>query len=755
MQTILPLIPPGATSINEIVSVWRDEDRWTYFLGSFPICYHAPDDLATFRLCIAQLVDTKNCKACQIKETFGISKSSVDRALRLLREKGPSAFFAPDVRRGSATVMTAEVLDKAQEMLNEHNSRRDISDELEIAYSTLSKAIQDGRLHQPEHSLSGTTKSGRTLVDAAVATGMGTACTRTSERILCAVGDLSGAKTRFEACCDIPHGGVICALPALLGNGLLSGIQSLGKLKGYYQKAHILLLLAFMALSRIKTVEKLRGVAQGEMGKLIGLDRIPEVRCLREKMDQLSEGKAAEEWATGLGRTWMDADPQMAGTLYIDGHMRVYHGGKTRPPRKFVSRQQLCLRGVNDYWVNDAIGRPFFVVNKVADPGMIKVLREEIVPRLLKEVPNQPTLEQLDKDPCLSRFALVFDREGYSPAFFRDMWREHRIGCITYHKHPNTDWAQSEFVEQNITMPRGESVTVRLAERGSLIGSGQNTVWVREIRKLAKSGHQTSLISTLYGVDHSVLAARMFTRWCQENFFGYMMQHFAIDTLSEYTYEDIPDTEQVVNPSWRALKKQYASLQGKLKIRKIHFAELTLDSVPETDIAKFEKWVKKKGMALEEIQALEHDSEELKNKIKATDKHINWAQLDEQESFKKPGGGRKRLMDTIRMIAYRAETAMSTLLVNRNIDTSAARRLLQDLFATEIDIIPDPEHQHLYINVHHGSRPAADRAIEKLFKHLNNAEIVYPGTEMKLIYNFAGKSNTKLVSSQLPRGKEF
>ena len=35
-QQILPLIPRGATQINGLVSVWREEERWTYFLGGCP-----------------------------------------------------------------------------------------------------------------------------------------------------------------------------------------------------------------------------------------------------------------------------------------------------------------------------------------------------------------------------------------------------------------------------------------------------------------------------------------------------------------------------------------------------------------------------------------------------------------------------------------------------------------------------------------------------------------------------------------------
>lgn len=122
-------------------------------------------------------------------------------------------------------------------------------------------------------------------------------------------------------------GEVLCALPTLIANGLLNGAESLlGKIKGYYTTVHILLLLAFMALCRIKTTEKIRGQAPGEFGKMIGLDRIPEVRCLRHKMDELCAGEKAELWAAHISKYWMESEPEAVGALYIDGHVRVYHG---------------------------------------------------------------------------------------------------------------------------------------------------------------------------------------------------------------------------------------------------------------------------------------------------------------------------------------------------------------------------------------------------------------------------------------------
>ena len=394
-QLLLPFISPGVTQINPRVSVWKDDDRWTYFLGQFPIYSHRVDDQRMFRLTIAQLIESGACRQTQVINAFGVYKSSVIRAQNKLRKGGSEAFFIDRRGRKGGTVLTPEVLDQAQSLLDKGLPRKEIAEELGVKYDTLRKAINDGRLKEKERLESTTDKSTRSVVDAAAAEGMGTACTRVEERTFAAFGVCEGAPVRFESCLDVPKGGVLCALPALLANGLLEGAeQLLGAVKGYYTIFHILLLLAFMALCRIKTVEKIRGHAPGEFGKLLGLDRIPEVRCLRKKMDDLSAGDTAERWALHLSKHWMDTDTNSAGTLYIDGHVRVYHGGLTKPPRRYVSRERLCLRGTTDYWVNDAIGRPFFVVEKPVDPGLLKTLRGDIVPRLLRDIPDQPTEQE-------------------------------------------------------------------------------------------------------------------------------------------------------------------------------------------------------------------------------------------------------------------------------------------------------------------------------------------------------------------------
>ena len=233
----------------------------------------------------------------------------------------------------------------------------------------------------------------------------------------------------------------------------------------------------------------------------------------------------------------MDAAPEAAGTLYMDGHVRVYHGSQTKLPGRYVSRERLCLRGMSDYWVNDQQGRPFFVISTPFTSGLLQMLRSEIVPRLLKDIPHQPTPEELKADPYLHRFTLIFDREGYSPAFFKEMWEEHRIACMTYHKYPKEDWPEEEFQERIGAGLHGEEIKMKLAERGSYLGEKGKGLWVREVRKLNKSGHQTVMVSTEYKAESFSLGVRMFARWCQENFFRYMMEHFNIDALADYSVE--------------------------------------------------------------------------------------------------------------------------------------------------------------------------------------------------------------------------
>ena len=561
---------------------------------------------------------------------------------------------------------------------------------------------------------------------------MGMGCTRVIERVLASLGKSSSTPTRFIPATDVSYGGVLWALPALLGNGLLRHTKDHFSLpNGFYSIVHILLLLAFMALARIKNTEKLRTSPTGELGFLLGLDRIPEVRTLRKKIKHLATKGQVKEWASVLSKEWMAADPEAAGVLYFDGHVRAYHG-KNKLPRRYVSRQKLCLRGMSDFWVNDQQGQPFFVVSTPFTTGLIEMLRNDIVPRLLEDVPSQPSEQELKKNRHLARFIMIFDREGYSPAFFKEMWEKFRIACMTYNKYPKEDWLEYEFEEQTGTGPHGENVTMMLAERGTYIGEEGKGLWVREIRKLTDTGHQTAVVCTEYRTETHILAVRMFSRWCQENFFKYMLQNFGLDSVIGYGLEPIDETKAVVNPAYRKIAALVQSKAGKLGRKHREFAEQMLNPLPPPE--EIQEYEAQQGMRIEEIDLLKKDLATLKQKRKATKKHIAVSELPEIDRFKVLAPRRKAFINTIAMIAYRAETAMSVIMRGAMARPDDARSLLRDIYTQDADIIPDNKQETLTVRLHHLTNRMSDNAARQLAEHLNESDTLYPGTNLKLRY---------------------
>jgi hypothetical protein len=395
---------------------------------------------------------------------------------------------------------------------------------------------------------------------------------------------------RFESCADVPRAGILLSLPALLASGLCQHTEEHFALPaGYYQLVHVFLLVAFLAQARIKAMEGLRYCAPGEWGKVLGLDRVPEVRTLRAKLQLLGQEEQVAAWGAQLSRKWMAEDPESAGTLYVDGHVRVYHGSAARLSKHYVSRQRLCLRATTDYWINAMDGRPFFVVHRPVDPGLLKVLEEEIIQRLEKEIPNQPTAEQLAADPTLDKFIIVFDREGYSPEVLKRL-KARRIGCLTYHKHPGPDWPETEFEECSVKLGHGNEEKLKLAEHRTKLSNGFE---VREVRHLESSGHQTSVLATTDRLSQAAIAAGMFARWSQEDFLKYMREHYALDHLLSHGVEKMDETTKVVNPAWRKLDQVVRSLTAKLhpKLAGLGAMNLAEPIAPDT----VEAFLKKKA----------------------------------------------------------------------------------------------------------------------------------------------------------------
>ncbi len=314
--------------------------------------------------------------------------------------------------------MTPEIIEAAQALLDEARTSNEVAKELGLKANTLRKAIQAGKLQKnkdfKKKAEVASNKSQRSKEDKESVLGQG--CTRVQERISASIGELTEATTCFEKASDVANGGVLFALPTLLANGLLDHTKKYFTLpKGYYNLHHIFITLAFAALLRIRNIESLQYHSPGELGKVVGLDRVAEVKTIREKLGILAKQNNVQQWNSELSKEWMYSAGMISGLLYVDGKVRVYHGKKTRLPKRFVTREKLFLRGMSDYWVNDAIGQPYFVVSSAHNKGLLSILKTDIIPKLLREVPNQPTKSELTRNPQLSRFSVIFDRKGYSP----------------------------------------------------------------------------------------------------------------------------------------------------------------------------------------------------------------------------------------------------------------------------------------------------------------------------------------------------
>ncbi len=727
-QLLIPVFPDGVTEINELLAFKKENERVYYFHGHMlPVFSHHIDDIKSFKLIISQFYTNGYAKQSELIKAFGVSKIFVKRAVKVYKEEGAGGFFKSRKKtERKNTLLTDEIIEEVQGNLDNGIEIVDIAKKMNLKADTLRKAIKSGRLIKPTIE---NIKSTRSIKDSQALMGVG--ATDILGRVAASLGMLNSSTPKFELVLDVPHGGILFTLPALIQCGLLHNVTKHFKIpKGYYGSESIFIILAFMVLARIKSIDGLRYHSPGEWGKIVGLDRIPEVKTLRKKVADLTQDQGPILWSDDLCKTWLETERNESKIFYIDGHVRVYHGSEKNIPKHYVARERLCLRASVAYWVNTMNGQPVFFISKEVDPGLLKVLEEEIVPRLIKEVPNQPTEEALNSDPKLSRFTLIFDREGYSPEFMKRM-SDKRILCQTYNKYPKENWQEESFTREQVTLVFGNTSEMFLAEQKTILANGLE---VREIRKLNKSKHQTSILTTDNQTKKEVIAARMFARWSQENFFKYMKQHFNLDHLATYLYEDVSDTIKVVNPLYRQLESDIRKLNAQMNRKKAMFGSIHL--LGDIEKEKIEHFEMKKAKLQEELVELMVALEDLKKKKKNVTKKIELSQLPEEKRFKNLNTATNHFLDTIKMIAYRAETSLAYTLKEQMSRQDDAKNLLRSICQMEADIIPNTKEKTLTIRLHHLPTKNFDEAIKYLCSELNATETIFPGTDLRMIYEF-------------------
>jgi hypothetical protein len=197
----------------------------------------------------------------------------------------------------------------------------------------------------------------------------------------------------------------------------------------------------------------------------------------------------------------------------------------------------------------------------------------------------------------------------------------------------------------------------------------------------------------------------------------------------QYGSEDIPGTTQIINPAWRTLEKAVNDLRG--RIRKLH-AELGAQALRNEagDIQQ-------RAERVDAIQTLEAEVKELRMKKRQTPRKVAIDSLpaDARPSQLRPLG--KMLTDTVKMIAYRAETALVMLLRPHLAKEEEARALIRELLVSSADLEPNDEANTLTVRIHRMTCPAHDRAIAALLDDLTTAAFQHPKTGMRLIYELA------------------
>ena len=751
----LPFSLPDATPVGDRYALQTRDGFTYYFFNLEPFDCHPADDRRAMLLRAAKLHVVSGVPQADIMAAFHLSRPTVARAVKRYRERGEDAFFEPRRGRGR-TVVDARMADEAAKLLASGISGSACARQLGIPVSTFNENRRAGVIADPTRAPAAVADAPQAVAatdhpasadarqtDPPPATDratrdardkhapMGRAARDVEGRMLASAGLMTEAEPVFAAPAHaVAHGGVLAALPMLLRAGLLGAANRLFRLPdGFYGLTTILLFVAFMTLARVRNPESLRYQAPGEWGAILGLDRCPETKTLRRKIRLLTSAEhTVRDWQSALARTWATEHDDDWATLAVDGHVKVYTGRNGRLPKHFVARQKLCMPASVSYWVNALGGAPLLCLHKALDPKLIKAIEQDVVPHLqhLGVVPEAaPDLTRPDAGvPALT---LVFDREGWSPDLFKRLARR-GIACITWHKNfKGEDWPQEDFrtLEVPIHGPAGTSATtVDLAEQPIVLRNG---LTVRQIRRRLANGRQMPVITTHPQMPLVQVAGAMFSRWSQENFFKYMREQFNLDSLPSHDLAPLDPDAQVVNPVRRALEKTIRRVRSRLATARNRLAEALQQHHRDT------------ATRLDaDANALAAELDQLKQQRAHTLTHVRAGDLPEQDKLDALPVGGRLFLDLVRMIAYRAETRMMAPIITTQGKKPNARRLLRALLTSDANIIPVPAKGILCIQLLGLGSDACDRMLAPLVEELNATRTIYPGTDLRLVYELAG-----------------
>lgn len=750
-QPVLPLLPAQARWIGPSAGLLEGPDGGVVFVFGLATFDYAATDAAGRRLAAVQLVRSKIATATDVASAFAVNQATLWRWVGAFKTDGVSGLVrdAPGPKGPSKldVTLTAQIVALEAEGL----TLLTIAARAGVSTATVRVALGrvTPRTSQPveEPAETAPEASGKDLDldpdpdpdpdpageadDAAELVVLAPPVPRTAERVAARFGDLTEAPVLITEGAQLPLAGLLLALPALEMTGLLGVAgEVFGPMrKGFYGLRVILLMGVFMALLREPRAEGATRLRPADLGRLLGLDRAPEVKTLRRKLTELASHSKGAELQAALGAHHVKARPEAVGFLYLDGHVRVYSGTR-QLPKTHIARMRIAGPATEQTWVGDSDGDPVMVITAAPSQSLAAELH-----RLLPEL---RALIGPDR-----RCTLVFDRGGYSPAVFAEIIAAD-MDLLTYYKGAWARAAVSTFTAVDYTAPDGSSHQYELAERPITLAVPRqpattthdavpaSSVTLQLIIRRSPDGHQTPILTNRTDLTTAEIAYRMGNRWRQENYFKYGREHFALDALDSYA--DHPDdlTRLVPNPAKHQATDRVKAARKDLTEAHADLAD-ALDTAGEkagqpgnggkalVDPAA--------GLALNSAQT---HLTAATNASRKTPSHLPLGQV-------RPGSRlleteRKLLTHAIRMSAYNTESALARLLrphYARGDDEG--RALLREAFTLsgDLQVIGDT----LHVRLDPASAPRRSKAIAALCKELNDTATHYPGTTLTLTYS--------------------
>jgi transposase len=537
---------------------------------------------------------------------------------------------------------------------------------------------------------------------------------RGADRLLARLGLLEDAAPLFGSATAVPRAGVLLALPVLVTSGVFECAQRIyGRLgPAFYGLRTSLLTLLLMGLWRIKRPEGLKEHSPQDLGRVLGLDRAPEVKTLRRKLAGLAAVGRAAQFGQALAQQRVARRGEALGFLYTDGHVRVYHG-QYALPKAHVTRMRISLPATSDYWVNDSAGDPLFVLTAEANAGLVKML-----PGILAQVRGLVGKRRL---------TVVFDRGGYSPKLFQQIIAAN-FDLLTYRKGRYPRIARKCF-QSCRTRHGGRALSYVLADQEVRLLQGK--LRLRQVTRLMENGHQTPILTSRRDLPAAQVAYRMFDRWRQENFFKYLREEYALDALVEYATVPDDPTREVPNPAWAALDARLRQTCAQLDRLQAEYGLEALTNLEEQR-RTMRGFKTAHGKLGQQIWNAWQRIEQLEKRRAGTPRRVP-VQSVLEEPVVKLAPERKHLTNLIKMLAYQAESDLLRLVApHYRRAGQEGRTLLQAALASAADLqVTETE---LRITLAPQSSPHRTRAIAALCDQLNQTKTIFPGSRLRLHY---------------------